>query len=735
MLVANRKSQLIFRITASSILLLLAVFLFTPDVALADEDVNIIIDDANIIEGVEITSEAAGLTKTDPRVIVGRIIKVFLGILGVIAICIVLYAGYLWMTAGGNPDQVQKAKDWLRNGFIGLLIILASYSLVTWIVNSIRDAMTDGSVSTSSLLPATGYNLSGGAFGKVLQSHSPSPGQTDVPRNTMVLATFKVPVNPATIIDMGAYAIGGDDFIEEGGNYKYTPCPPALTQCDGSACPADVALCGPIQKANFRMYRCADMPDWPVENKLDDCDDVLIDTPLDETTFIDGYVVITPDHRTMIFNPYSDSVENHLGTSTEDVSYVVHLQNGIQRQDPAGFSVFSTANPEYKWMFTTSTLLDLTPPQIYSVVPKDEAGINPEVVDFTLDAAGKVYRNQMIYVNFNEPVIPPLTTLQDCSAGNNVMEAQVEVQGDPPAGCVTSHVDGSWITGINQYKTIKFKPSTECEGVDINSCGEPVFCLPADSTLNGTVLAAQVIESLAQFGTGIMDLAANSLDGNFDGEANGQNADPTLNDNYNWSFLVGTTIDLIPPQITALDPMNAAGYVSTSDPINASFDKALDAATADTEMALVGQDFVGWFDPNLVLSHTLDTIRMSHAMLTEPDYPEGEVPPTGESLRGPLYMPIITAKLQDSRQNCFTPSRYTKEGGIDSVSLQATEDPEPEELDFRCFTTGSGDYGVSCCPEEDVTDSGPSITYKIKRQTVTGTNPLNQCFLTDVPRD
>ena len=40
------------------------------------------------------------------------------------------------------------------------------------------------------------------------------------------------------------------------------------------------------------MYRCADMPDWPVENKLDDCDDVLIDTPLDESTFIDGYVVI-----------------------------------------------------------------------------------------------------------------------------------------------------------------------------------------------------------------------------------------------------------------------------------------------------------------------------------------------------------------------------------------------------------------------------------------------------------
>ncbi len=65
---------------------------------------------------------------------IGLFISVLLGLLGVIMLVSILYAGFLWMTAGGNTDQVGKAKDWMRNSIIGLLIILTAYISTSFIM-------------------------------------------------------------------------------------------------------------------------------------------------------------------------------------------------------------------------------------------------------------------------------------------------------------------------------------------------------------------------------------------------------------------------------------------------------------------------------------------------------------------------------------------------------------------------------------------------------------------------
>ncbi len=44
---------------------------------------------------------ATGLPSGDIRTIVAKIIKTALGLLGTVALVLMLYAGYLWMTAGG----------------------------------------------------------------------------------------------------------------------------------------------------------------------------------------------------------------------------------------------------------------------------------------------------------------------------------------------------------------------------------------------------------------------------------------------------------------------------------------------------------------------------------------------------------------------------------------------------------------------------------------------------------
>ena len=75
----------------------------------------------------------------DPRVIIVRMINVALSVVGILLIGFLVYAGYLWMTAAGNEDQVEKAKTTIRNAVIGIAIVFAAYAISRFvIVNLLR---------------------------------------------------------------------------------------------------------------------------------------------------------------------------------------------------------------------------------------------------------------------------------------------------------------------------------------------------------------------------------------------------------------------------------------------------------------------------------------------------------------------------------------------------------------------------------------------------------------------
>ena len=90
------------------------------------------------------------LATGDPREIVGRIINMALGFLGVIAVVIIIFGGFKWMTAAGNEDKVSEAKKLLGAGVIGLVIILAAWALSIFIIDSIYGA-TSGTEFQSTL--------------------------------------------------------------------------------------------------------------------------------------------------------------------------------------------------------------------------------------------------------------------------------------------------------------------------------------------------------------------------------------------------------------------------------------------------------------------------------------------------------------------------------------------------------------------------------------------------------
>jgi len=69
--------------------------------------------------------------------IVATAIQAFLGLLGIIFLVLIIYAGFNWMTAQGEEEKVTKAKETLQRAVIGLIIIIAAYSITYFVFNAL----------------------------------------------------------------------------------------------------------------------------------------------------------------------------------------------------------------------------------------------------------------------------------------------------------------------------------------------------------------------------------------------------------------------------------------------------------------------------------------------------------------------------------------------------------------------------------------------------------------------
>lgn len=61
--------------------------------------------------------------------LIGLILNYILGLLGVVFMLLMIYAGFEWLTARGNEQQVEKAKDILKSSITGLIIVVIAYAI------------------------------------------------------------------------------------------------------------------------------------------------------------------------------------------------------------------------------------------------------------------------------------------------------------------------------------------------------------------------------------------------------------------------------------------------------------------------------------------------------------------------------------------------------------------------------------------------------------------------------
>ncbi len=75
--------------------------------------------------------------------LIGSIINTALGLMGIIFVIMVVYAGVLYMTDPGDGKKIEIAKKLLKNSIIGIVLIVAAYAISSFVIAQITSAVTN----------------------------------------------------------------------------------------------------------------------------------------------------------------------------------------------------------------------------------------------------------------------------------------------------------------------------------------------------------------------------------------------------------------------------------------------------------------------------------------------------------------------------------------------------------------------------------------------------------------
>lgn len=108
------------------VLFFLLAILLVPMATLADE------------YGLDATAGAAKLDKGgDLPSFAGKVIGAALSLIGVAFFALMVYGGFLWMTAHGKEEQAKKALDTVISAVLGIVIIIGAYALTSFLFKSV----------------------------------------------------------------------------------------------------------------------------------------------------------------------------------------------------------------------------------------------------------------------------------------------------------------------------------------------------------------------------------------------------------------------------------------------------------------------------------------------------------------------------------------------------------------------------------------------------------------------
>lgn len=81
-----------------------------------------------------------GSGTTDLSDIASKIVNIFSIIVGIVAVIMIIYGGFRYITSGGDSNRVGSAKNTLIYAIIGLIIVALAQLIVRYVLNTTADA-------------------------------------------------------------------------------------------------------------------------------------------------------------------------------------------------------------------------------------------------------------------------------------------------------------------------------------------------------------------------------------------------------------------------------------------------------------------------------------------------------------------------------------------------------------------------------------------------------------------
>lgn len=99
-------------------------------------------------QAFDLTFDPGGILKSksklgnqNPGYIAFTLVNFSLVFLGSITVIMIIVAGFMWIFAAGEEEKITKAKDLLKGSVLGLVIVLSSYGLATFVFSLIQSAV------------------------------------------------------------------------------------------------------------------------------------------------------------------------------------------------------------------------------------------------------------------------------------------------------------------------------------------------------------------------------------------------------------------------------------------------------------------------------------------------------------------------------------------------------------------------------------------------------------------
>lgn len=71
--------------------------------------------------------------------VVTDMVNLFLYIIGIIAVIMLIFGGFQYLTSAGNQEKVKSAKNTILYAIIGLVIAIFAYAIINWVITQTGD--------------------------------------------------------------------------------------------------------------------------------------------------------------------------------------------------------------------------------------------------------------------------------------------------------------------------------------------------------------------------------------------------------------------------------------------------------------------------------------------------------------------------------------------------------------------------------------------------------------------